>query len=468
MCLGSFESLPPKVQEAIRQAIVDDDRWRLAGKELGDWHFGITRSLERLGRYLSQHRLKYLAYLIWLVAGIIGEGPAMILYGMHQRRLGWQGKFGQQPTLAALLHSAGIEPWSLAAGYARKIPQPDAYRAFWHDASHHHTVGVVLGIDFAPTPAGYWYLESNLNPALRFERTRLYDRDPFVANLLDFAEAQGYRRMVVMAGVGRRIDELMARQYEEGALARGIELDIVEDPFLPSSRYTQSFSLPSLGSGPTLVVRKRSYPTNLDCLFNHKWASVRALEAYGKASPDPDLLLPPTGAEPVPGEAGTDDPFPNLVYKFPDLDFGESVFFLKARSAAHARAILDEEGARPQRRHRLKSLLSALITRQKGLYQSYIRSPLLPGRRLHIVRSHALLTPVAIEFLSAHRVVSRHSVPERLPFGAVRNPGPYIVNYSMGSRYEALPPGEEPAVKKATLAVARALGWAAAYGFQTG
>lgn len=463
---GPFESLPLGVKHAIVRAITDDDRWRMAGHELGDWHFEIIQILQTLYWKLVQYKLDHLISFIHLLADIVHRGPRWMLHAMYRRQLSWQGKYYTRPTLKAVLNIAGIEPWNFAVCYARDIPQPMAYRGFWHDPPHHNTVGVVLGIDLIPTPEGYWYVESNLNCGLRFERTALYSCDPFVLNLLEFTKAQGYRHLVVMAGNLQRVDKLMAKQYEEGALARGIKLSIIEDAYLPNSKYAQSFGIPTFYNDSTLVVRIKFYPTNLDYLFNHKWASMRALEIYKQHSSDPALLLPTTSTEPVLGEVDSQDPFPNLVYKFPEMDCGESVIFLKVTSPEHARKIL-EEAICLNRRRRPWNRYLALIKEQKGLYQSYIQSSLSPDRQLYIVRAHVLITPIGIKFLSAHHVVSGRRVPEHLPLGVVHEPLAFIVNHSVGSKLEIVPPKEEPAVKTAALAVARGLAWAATYGFQT-
>jgi hypothetical protein len=465
-CLEPFESLPVEAQHAILRAIVDDERWRMAGYELCSWHFAIARILQALYLRLLQYRLNRVADFIHILADVARKGPRWMLYAIYRLQLEWKGKFYRRPTLKAVLGISGIKPWNLAVCYARCIPQPVKYRGFWHDSSRHNTIGVVLGIDLIPTPEGCWYVESNLNCALRPERTALYSIDPFVSNLLDFAKKQGYTHLVVMAGNVQRVDKLMAKQYEEGAAARGIKLNIIEDAYLPRLNYMRSFGIPSLYNNATLMVRIKFYHTNLDYLFNHKWISIQSLEIYKRHSSDPALLLPSTSPEPVLGDIALDDPFPNLVYKLPDLDEGKGVAFLKVSSAEHARAIL-KEVTHPNHRWALSNHYSLTTKRQKGLFQSYIRSQLLPGRRLYIIRAHVLITPIGIKFLSAHRVVSERAVPEYLLPGIVRNPRPYIVNYSVGSKYEVVPPEEELAVETSALAIANGLAWAATYGFQT-
>jgi hypothetical protein len=111
--------------------------------------------------------------------------------------------------------------------------------------------------------------------------------------------------------------------------------------------------------------------------------------------------------------------------------------------------------------------LFALQEDHNGLYQPYIRPLLLDGRQLYIVRSHILITPNGMQFLSAHRVVSENAIPEHLPLGVVKDPRPYLVNYSLGAKYELVASVEEEEVKAATFAAAKGLFWAATYGFQT-
>jgi hypothetical protein len=104
---------------------------------------------------------------------------------------------------------------------------------------------------------------------------------------------------------------------------------------------------------------------------------------------------------------------------------------------------------------------------QMAMFQTYIPSSLLDGRRLSIARAQVLATPVGIEFLSAHRVVSNRPVPESLGEGHVQDSRPFIVNYSLDSEHALMPPDEERRVSKAAVSVARALCWAVESRFQT-
>jgi len=463
---GPFDSLPVDARHAIVQAVASDDKWRMAGHEIGDCHVMITRLLWRLNHKLSEYNLGRLTKLAEIFAIVIQSGPAYLVYALYQRQNQWRGKLSARPTLHSVLNTAGMKPRDFAICYVRNIPQPEAYRGFWHDLSLHNTYGVALGIDLIPTPEGCWYIESNLNFGMSSTRTALYDRDPFVTNLVDFTAEQGYCHLMIVYNKSSHMDKVMAEQYKEEAQARNIQLSIVEDAFLPKSGYTQSFCVPSVVSEHTLVVRTKGYHTSLDYLFDNKNAAQRALEMYKKNSSDPSLMLPTSGPEPVPGNIDENDPFPNLVYKFPESDAGKGVIFLKATSPDHAHMIL-KEAVRLNRQPRFIDRLNFLIKDQNGIFQSYVRAPLLTGRVLYKVRAHVLLTPLGTRFLSAHRVVSRFMVPEHLPSGIVYDPKPYLVNLSSSSAYEIVPPKEESSVIMASLAVAKGLSWAATYGFQT-
>jgi len=228
----------------------------------------------------------------------------------------------------------------------------------------------------------------------------------------------------------------------------------------------RSYGIPPIDQDDTLVVRLKSYPTSLDNLFDLKRACSRALELYRLATGDSDLLLPASSADPILGEVDADDPYPNVVYKLPELDQARGVYFLKARSVEHARELADEAVQTSSHRGLQERILFAM-TGRSGLFQPYVKSSLLPDRRLYIIRAHVLITPVGVEMLSAHRVVTGTGIPGSLPFGVVADTRPYLVNFSANSRYEIVPSDEESAATRAALAVGRGLAWAAEYGFET-
>ena len=464
--MGSFDTLSTNAQQAIVQAIAKEDRWTTAGHELGNWHIVITRLLKRLGNNLSKYKLNRSKKIINLFEAASRCGPAHVIVFLYQLQLKWRGKYFIRPTLHSMLIITGIKPRNLALCYARNIPQPLAYRGFWHDSTQKSTFGVIIAMDFIQTPEGYWHIENNLNFAVSAISFAPNESDRFATNLFNFAVEKEYRHIVLINKLYTHMEKNIARLYEKTARDRGIKLTIIEDAQLPKSCYMQSHRIPSLDYSNTLIVRLRNYNISLDSLLENKKATQKVLEAYKRHSSDPFLLLPPTSQEPVIGKVDRDDPFPNLIYKFPDASSGKGVIFLKVKSLDHARSILGE-AIKLNSPQNLTDKLNFMVKEATGLYQSYIYSPLSADRKLSKIRAHVLITPIGAHFLSAHRVVSKFSVPEHLPFGVVKDKRPYLVNLSASSKYMVISNEEEPALIKASLAAAKGISWAVAYGYKT-
>ena len=292
-------------------------------------------------------------------------------------------------------------------------------------------------------------------------------RDPFVSNLFEFAADHGYRNLIFINNKSQNLNEETADQMATEASQRNIKLTIIEDAYMPHSKHERRFEIPEPEKDHTLVARAKLYPTSLDYQFHNKRASSRALKIYEMHFAEPGLLVPNSGEDPVLGDIAEDAPFPNLVYKLTERDAGGGVLFIKAHSKEHAGELVEEALIKRHKKERLDSIYS-LVEDQKGIYQSYIHSSMLSGRRLYKIRAHVLITPVGLQYLAGHRVISRFSVPDTLPFGIVENHRPYLVNLASSDNYEGIPPEEEQSLRQAVLAIAKGLSWAAEYGFQTG
>ena len=194
--LGPFESLPSAAHDAIIEAIADRERSEFRGYELGRWYWALLRSLWRLKH--AAHRLKptKLARLVQECADVIAYGarkaPAFAI-SVFRERLAVRGRFSSRPKLTDVLRLARVDPRDLAVCYARRVPQVDQYRGYWHDRSRHITVGRVLGIDLLPAAEGWWFVESNAHPDMT-DRSELYERDPMPA---DIARCTGPRRLPI-------------------------------------------------------------------------------------------------------------------------------------------------------------------------------------------------------------------------------------------------------------------------------
>jgi hypothetical protein len=329
---------------------------------------------------------------------------------------------------------------------------------------------VVIGIDFIVNDQGVWFVESNLNAGLTEERSELYESDPFVTNLVSFAKNNGYSSVVYMGCNDYPVDHIMAKRIEEEARANGLRATILEDRHAPQGRLPQTFLVPPFESDRTLIVRSKLFHTTLDAFFHNKTVTQLSLEAYLRTFDDGDIQLPPNGEELLSKPLSMDSPFPNLVYKFPERDQGQGVVFLRVPSVARAQEILADTVT--MNRNSVADIWTKLryslnLEDQTGVFQAYVPSFLLEGRRLSIARAHVLATPVGMTFLSAHRVVSNIPVPEVLPEGLVENARPYIVNYSLDSEHASIPADEERRVMKAAMGVVRALCWGVDARFQT-
>jgi hypothetical protein len=462
--LGPFETLPPRVQTSLVQALEEDERWRLRGFELGDWHPKAVhllknRPVKLLTRNFSDRS-----------ASLLRNLPRSVLYALSESASRLRGRHGFRPSAGDVLRGAGLELRSLSVYYARGLAQPAGYRGFWRDPSSNVTVGTILGVDLLPTADGLWYLESNLNPAMWPARSALYEKDdPFVVNLCGFARERGYRRLVVVMPNQSRVDPVIAARWEKESAAREIHLTLLEDPFLHRPRYHTAYRVPEPLEPDTLVVRMKLYRTNLDDVVHGKRGSHRALRIYQERSPDRDVRLPPISDDPIASAYDPRQPFPNLVYKMPDRDRGNGIVFLKASSPGNARELVTREiqESPPENWSDRLNGLAAHLFEEPGFFQPYIVGSMLEGRRLYYVRAHVLLTPVGAQFLSAHRIVSGTPVPDELSDGIVRDRDAYFWKFVTGAHFALPPPEEESRVAKAALSVARGLSAAAVYGFQT-
>lgn len=466
--LPAFETLPGDARQSLYATVLNDDSWNMWLRRAA-WRQALTRAARTIamkipGRYRRLRRFVDLGELLFLI------WHARLVHELYQRGLAWRGWSGREPTLAAALKIAGLDARAIASSYLHHTPQPLDTAAYWHDPARHTTVGVVVGIDFIVNDEGVWFVESNLNAGLMEERSHLYETDPFVTNLVRFAQQNGYTSLIFLACNDYPVDSIMAARIEQTALASGLRATILEDRNAPKGRLSQTFLVPPIDGERTLVVRSKLFHTALDSLFHNKTQTLHALESYQRVSPDRDVRLPPTGAHSFPDTLPMDGPFPNLVCKFPERDQGQGVMFLKVPSLAQARAILADP--HEMNLHSVANVWTKLRYRlkledQTEIFQAYVPSFLLEGRRLSIARAHVLATPIGMTFLSAHRVVSNIPVPESLAEGIVENSRPYIVNYSLDSDHGSIPPDEELRVRKAALSVVRALCYSVESHFQT-
>jgi hypothetical protein len=455
--LPAFDTLSEAARQTLLATVVSDDWWSMAFRR-AYWRQALTRAI-RTAVLRIPRRYRRSRALLEQLELVLLYWQARVVHVLYRKALTWTGWRSRTPKLAAALAIAGLDARAIASSYVRGAPQPLDTAGYWHDASRHATVGVVLGIDFIVNDEGVWFVESNLNAGLTEERSSLYATDPFVMNMVRFAQQNGYNSMVFLACNDFSVDDMMAARLEQAALDAGLQATVFEDRYAPQRRLPQTFLVPP-PSVRTLVVRSKMFHTSFDALFHHKRLSYHAIERYQRAFADHDVRLPPSGAGSIPASIAMKGPFPNLVCKFPERDQGQGVFFLRVPSLARAKAIIADTAE--MNRHSVANIWTKLryrfkLEEQEPIFQTYVPSSLLEGRRLSIARAHVLATPVGIQFLSAHRIVSNRPVPASLAEGLVTDPAPFIVNYSLDSEHALMPREEERMVEKAALSVARAL-----------
>jgi hypothetical protein len=203
----------------------------------------------------------------------------------------------------------------------------------------------------------------------------------------------------------------------------------------------------------TLVVRRNSYRIGTDFVLSNKDPFIRGLHAEILAAGDIRCRVPLMTRRPMEVQPPSDVGLPNLVYKYPDLSRGEGVFFLCAADADHAVAMartLDRETGEPP-----------------GLFQPFVCSRLLPGRRIYNVRCEILVTPLGVWKLLALRRESIRAIPRGLGLGILPSDGVFMSNIVTGGRVAPLDPSEEKEIDDAALAVGEALRRLLVRGFET-
>ena len=470
--LGPFAGLPLPAQAGIVASIRRRDRGRAKDLEFGPGFAGLLRTLWRLKLWLKPHArrwgslLKAISVAVDAVCFASRRLPGHLRQTTQRTWFRLAGGIGRTRSLGAILYHAGLEEADLAVSFARALPQEPPYRSYWDELSRNRTIAKLIGIDLLPGRDGFWFIESNVNPALVEERSILYRTDPLIETMIATAREGGYRRLIYLDNHADGIDPAFAGRLTAEAAATGLELQIHNMLNVPTDAFARSYGLTDDGASNVLVVQPRAYRSCLDRILTFKTFSYAVLEEFKSEHDEPDLLLPAWGRRPVLEAAGDDESFPNLVYKQPNLDQGQGLVFVKARDQGHALSLASSIPS-AIKKTTLKDRLAGLAADPDALWQSYVVPRFAEERRPYVVRAHVLLSPRGPQFLSAHRVVSRINVPRRLDFGIVADARPYLVNRSFGGTYARVPTDEERLVRQAALAVCRGLAQAVERAFVT-
>ena len=92
-----------------------------------------------------------------------------------------------------------------------------------------------------------------------------------------------------------------------------------------------------------------------------------------------------------------------------------------------------------------------------GLFQPFVCSRLLPGRRIYDIRAELFITPFQARHAFSIRREATRPLPDRVGEGLVDGAGVFTSNLATGGSFAPLDPGEEEEIRDASLAVGEAL-----------
>jgi hypothetical protein len=378
-------------------------------------------------------------------------GPVRLrerLYGLR-RRQAW--KSGRDVTVADLLEALGRRPRWLLGDYATGVRVDPRCRGFYWNRNRNVAFGYLIGIDLIPSPDGVWCVEANLNTAFNQQRRDVLDPEPAVETLFSTAREMGARH-VRWYDMDRSETRLwLMEELREAAHASGMTLDIRESYLIPrrndlpagTSRPGKYVTSPVDLPDDTLVLRRNKYEVGSDFVVSNKGPFIRAVHGELSRRGNSRARVPVMSADPAAvfrnGEAG----LPNLVYKYPDSGKGQGVYFLRVNEPGRARDIareIDRKSGEPP-----------------GLFQPFVCSRVLPGRRIYDVRCELFITPMGARHVFSIRREATQSLPDTLGEGLVKGEGVFTSNLATGGRFAPLDPEEEEELRSAALAIGEAL-----------
>jgi hypothetical protein len=238
--LGPFDALPPAVRSSLVRELEEDERRRLWGYGLGDWHRVGVRALR------SPRARRWTKNLSHRMGVLLREGPRRTRYALHRAAAVREGLRAERPTVGSLLRARGIDPLSLIAWYARGLAQPAPYRGFWHDPKpeRHRRIHsrsrppALRGGSLVPREQPQLRASARAHRALREGRSLRGEHFPVRA-----AGRISPRRGRVREQLCPRSDD--GRTVRAGVRERKIEITLLEDAYLPGRDIRRRSESPS-------------------------------------------------------------------------------------------------------------------------------------------------------------------------------------------------------------------------------
>ncbi|MFC1660073.1 hypothetical protein ACFL3S_01225 [Gemmatimonadota bacterium] len=382
----------------------------------------------------------------------------------RSHRAAWEK--GRRVSAAHLLTALGRRPRWLLGDYLTAVRVDPRARGFHHDRGRNVVWGYAVGVDLIPSPQGVWCVEANLNSgAYEYQKPDdwdEWDQSEALEQMFETAKELGVRTLWWHGADWGQIQPHMMSVLQEKARLVGMDVVAREDYKVPA---TQDFpeGLPRPGKrltspidapNGTLVIRRNSYEVGTDWVVSNKDPFTRGIDAALREAGDQRCRIPTMTLRPPDLPVLSDDGLPNLVYKYPGFAWGHGVHFMRVRETAEAISIarkLDREvGNNPP-----------------GLFQPFVCSHLLPGRRIYDVRCELLVTPLGVTFISAFKRESSRGIPTELAEGLVSARGVFTSNSATGGTSSIVYPPEGDEVRDAAVAVGEAMIRLLSRGFET-
>ncbi|MFC1662231.1 hypothetical protein ACFL3S_12410 [Gemmatimonadota bacterium] len=464
---GPWDGLPKTAQESLR---------RLAEREISSviryhprgWVWPkLPRALFSVSQYLEDRgRFPRLAGWSETWAGRTWTAAPKLREKILARSLLAAWERGGRVSAAGLLAALGRRPRWLLGDYLTAVRVDPRARGFFHDQARNVIWGYSVGIDLIPSPNGVWCVEANLNSGAYdyrdeedWKTSRVEEK---VERIVGFARDLGVENVWWYGADEVPIPPQLKLALEETARSMGLNMVVWEDYKIPSlpgfppgmSPPRKRLTSPTEVPENTLLIRRNDYEVGSDWVVSDKEPFTRGLDSALRWAKDRRCRVPTMTLMPGDLPDLSDEGLPNLVYKYPGFAWGEAVYFMRVDNVSEALAIarrLDREvGNNPP-----------------GLFQPFVCSRLLPGRRVYDVRCEMLVTPLGANYSYAYQRESSKPIPKVLEEGLFPAKGVFTANISQGGTGGTvdLPEGDE--VLEAAVAVGEGLVRLLSRGFVT-
>lgn len=459
---GPWNDLPGKARQAFRRLVEQEITRVMAYHPRGRIWPGLVGQLYTTSRFLRQRGAP--SWLgkqaeTWAARGWNAPSNLRERIDHAWHRKAWEER--ARPSVSDLLAALGRRPRWLLGDFVTGVHVDPRCRGFFHHRGRNTVYGYIIGIDLIPSPDGVWCVEANLNTAYNEERRSTMSPEPAVPALLSAAKEMGARHVWWYDMDRSETRGWLIQEMGEAFGPEGIQVQMWEDhriprrhdlpPEIPAPR--KRLMSPLEPPEDTLLVRRNGYRVGTDFMVSDKEPFIRAMEAALNAVSEVHVRVPRMRRDPHDVFRPPVEGLPNLVYKYPDFGKGQGVFFLRVQEPERALAIarrLDRDMGEPP-----------------GLFQPFVCSRLLPGRRIYDIRCELIVSPLGVWPIFSLRREATRPLPSVAGEGLLEESGVFTSNIATGGRFAPLDPEEKQEIRKAAQVVGEGLIRSLSHTFET-